>query len=63
METIVNASLASPLANYNLKVPIAQNDTGLLGAFYNRFNGWTALLTLLIALVAYDQCLSGPQLM
>jgi hypothetical protein len=28
----------------------------LLTAFYNDFNAWTALLTIFLTLVVYDQC-------
>jgi hypothetical protein len=56
MDTLVNASFASPLANANLKIPISGGDGGFLTAFYNGFNAWTVALTLLLTLVAYDQC-------
>ena len=56
MDAIVNASFASPLANANLKVPTVGSDSGLLTAFYHGFNAWTATLTILLTLIAYDQC-------
>jgi hypothetical protein len=56
MDALVNASFASPLANANLKIPISGGDGGFLTAIYNGYNAWTVALTLLLTLVAYDQC-------
>jgi hypothetical protein len=61
MDTLVNTSFASPLANANLKIAISGGDGGFLTAFYNEFNAWTVALTLLLALVAYDQCAPHAQ--
>jgi hypothetical protein len=56
MDTLVNASFTSPLANVNLKIPISGGDGGFLTAFYNGFDAWTVALTFLLTLVVYDQC-------
>jgi hypothetical protein len=56
MDTPVNASFVSPLANANLKIPISSGDGGFLAAIYDGSNAWTVALTLLLTLVAYDQC-------
>ena len=55
MDTILNGSFTSPLANANLRLPTDSDDTGLLSSLYNGVSGWNAVLTLLLALVAYDQ--------
>jgi hypothetical protein len=56
MDALANASFASPLANANLKIPPGSSNTGLLTGLYNGFNVWTALVTVFLTLVAYDQC-------
>jgi hypothetical protein len=56
MDTLANVSFASPLANANLKIPTGSSNAGLLTGLYNGFNVWTALLTVFLTLVAYDQC-------
>jgi hypothetical protein len=56
MDALANASFASPLANANLKIATAGSGAGLLTGLYNGFNVWTALLTVFLTLVAYDQC-------
>lgn len=51
-----NTSFASPVANANLASPADAGTAGLLAGLYHGVNGWTAALTLLLILIAYDQC-------
>lgn len=55
MASLVNASFASPLAHVDLKLPIGRDDGSFLAVVYDGFNVWTSVLTLFLALVAYDQ--------
>ena len=57
METLVNGSFTSPLANANLRLPTTPNDHGLLAAVYNGISIWNIAFTLILGLVAYDQCM------
>jgi hypothetical protein len=61
MDTLVNASFASPLANADLKIATVSSQTGLLTTSYNGLNAWTVALTILLTLVAYDQCAPSSQ--
>ncbi len=56
MEVVANAtSFASPLAHADLKIQVAQA-SGVLGRLLGQLNAWSVLLTVLLLLVAYDQC-------
>lgn len=55
MDARSNATFASPAASANY-IEALQTDNGLLVQALNGLNGWTAALTLLLVLVAYDQC-------
>lgn len=50
----VNGSFASPSADATITAQLADPST-LLKTIYNGFTGWTAILALIIAAVAYDQ--------
>jgi hypothetical protein len=56
MDIILDGSFTSPLANANLRPPTGSDSAGLLSSVYNGVSGWSAALTLLLAVVAYDQC-------
>lgn len=52
-----NASFVSPTADAKVAHMITQLDTSsILGAIFNGFSVWRALLTVLVLAVAYDQC-------
>lgn len=52
-----NASFVSPTADAKVAHMITQLDTSsILGAIFNGFSLWRALLTLVVLAVAYDQC-------
>lgn len=52
----VNGSFASPAANADYKLPVSGTLAGVLSNLYNGISGWAAVLTVLLVLVAYDQC-------
>jgi hypothetical protein len=60
METVLNGSFTSPLANANLHLARQSDSSGFLSSLYNGVSGWNAALALLLALVAYDQCRFSP---
>lgn len=60
MDTVFNGSFTSPLANADLHIPRDLDGAGLLSSVYNGVSGWNAVLTLILALVAYDQCEASP---
>lgn len=51
-----NASFASPIADAKYVVPPVQGSSGLLSYLYGGMGGWTAVLTTILLLIAYDQC-------
>jgi len=55
METLSNGSFTSPLANANLQLARQSDSDGLLSSLYNVVSGWSAVLAVFLALVAYDQ--------
>ena len=55
MAALVNSSFASPIANADY-TPSNIADGGLLSRIYNGMSGLSATITLLLVLVAYDQC-------
>lgn len=55
----VNGSFASPAADATVSVQFS-NPSGLLMTIYNGFTWWSALLTLFLAAVIYDQGMSPP---
>lgn len=56
MAALANAtSFTSPLANAQL-TGHATRASGLVGRLLAQLNGWTVFVTLLLVLVAYDQC-------
>lgn len=57
MAAVVNGSFSSPIANADY-TPISSGDGGLLSKVYNGMSGLSATVTVLLILVAYDQCKS-----
>lgn len=56
MASLTNAtSFVSPLANADYIIPLSQNN-GFLNRISEQFNAWTALLTLILLAISYDQC-------
>jgi C-22 sterol desaturase len=54
----VNASFVSPTADAKVAHLMTQLDTNsLLSTIFNGFSVWRLLLTILVAAVAYDQCM------
>lgn len=51
-----NGSFASPIADAQYVVPPGHGSSGLLSYLYGGMGGWTAALTIILLLVAYDQC-------
>lgn len=50
-------TFTSPLANADLHISSTEHEgAGLLVTIFNAFSGWNAALTVLLLLVAYDQC-------
>ena len=59
----MNSTFASPAANADYAAPIMDaTGGGLLSSVYNGINGWSVVITLLLTLVAYDQCELFPRL-
>jgi hypothetical protein len=57
MEIHLNGSFTSPPANANLRMPREHLDSaGVLSSLYHGVSGWNAALSLLLLLIAYDQC-------
>ena len=50
-----SGSFVSPLANADFATKFTSDPAGLLLNAYNGINGWTAVVTLFLMLVAYDQ--------
>ena len=57
MAAVVNGSFSSPIATADYS-PISSGDGGLLSKVYNGMSGLSATVTVLLILVAYDQCKS-----
>ena len=55
MAAIVNATFASPIANADYTA-FSPADGGILSRVYNGISGLSVTVTLLLILVAYDQC-------
>lgn len=55
MAVAVNGSFASPIANADY-TSFSPADGGLLSRVYNGMNGLSVTVTVLLILVAYDQC-------
>ena len=55
MAAVVNSSFASPSVNADY-IPLNPADGGLLSKAYNGMSGISVAITLLLILVAYDQC-------
>ena len=55
MAAVVNSSLASASMNADY-IPSSPADGGLLSRAYNGTSGLSVAITLLLILVAYDQC-------
>jgi hypothetical protein len=55
METVLNGSFTSPLANANLRLARHSDSYGVLSSLYNGVSGWNAVFALILALIAYDQ--------
>jgi hypothetical protein len=53
---MANGTFASPVADALYIATHEHNAGSLLNELYGRLNGWTATITLLVLLVAYDQC-------
>lgn len=53
---MANGTFASPVANALYVTTLEPNTEGLLNQLYTRLNGWSVAITLLVLLVAYDQC-------
>ena len=56
MAAAVNKSFASPAANADYPVALHDVAEGLLARVYNGVNGTSLVFTVLLLLVAYDQC-------
>ena len=56
MAAMVNGSFASPAANADYATAISAADEGLLSRIYNGTSGLSVAATMLLILVAYDQC-------
>lgn len=55
MAAVVNGSFASPIANLH-HTALSPADGGLLSRVYNGMSGLSVTITVLLMLVAYDQC-------
>ena len=55
MAAIVNGSFVSPIANADYP-NLSPAEGGLLSRLYNGVSGLSATITVLLVLVAYDQC-------
>ena len=55
MAAVVNATFASPIANADYTA-FSPADGGLLSRVYNGISGLSVTITLLLILIAYDQC-------
>ena len=54
-----NASFVSPTADAKVAHTIAAFDaSGVLSKMLNNLSGWQLVLTVILSLVAYDQCTS-----
>jgi len=54
-----NASFVSPTADAKVAHTIAAfNASGVLSKMLNNLSGWQLVLTVILSLVAYDQCTS-----
>jgi C-22 sterol desaturase len=51
-----NASFVSPTADAKVAHTVAFNANGVLSKVLDNVSGWQLVLTLLLVLVAYDQC-------
>ena len=58
MASAVNGSFASPMADGTLPNTFS-GDTGLLSSLYSGVNGYSLALSILLVLIAYDQCASS----
>ena len=58
MAAVVNSTFASPIANADY-LPFTPTEGGFLSRVYNGMSGLSITITLLLILVAYDQCESA----
>jgi C-22 sterol desaturase len=59
---VANASFVSPTADATVAHTIAAfNANGVLSRVLNNLSGWQLVLTLILSLVAYDQCTSQTE--
>ena len=56
MAALSNGSFVSPLANLDHVAAMPITDSSFLFHVYSGINAWSAVLTVLLMLVAYDQC-------
>lgn len=56
MASVVNGSFPSPGANAGFTSVLKAEDAGILSHVYHGLSGWSVALTLIMILVAYDQC-------
>ena len=52
----VNGSFTSPLANAEYSATVNANAGGVFVRVYDGMNGFTVFASLLLCLIAYDQC-------
>ena len=55
MAAVMNGSFASPIANADY-IALSSVDGGLFSKVYNGMSGLSLTVTVLLMLVAYDQC-------
>ena len=55
MESVLNGTFASPLANADRPLPNDPEGDSLLSTIYNGVNIWNVFLAILAVLVTYDQ--------
>ena len=58
MAAVMNGSFASPIANADY-IALSPVDGGLFSRLYNGMSGLSLTVTVLVMLVAYDQCESA----
>ena len=56
MVQVMDGTFASPSATAKYAAVPSSTEDGILSLAYNGMNGWSAVLTLFLMLVAYDQC-------
>lgn len=56
MAATVNASFTSPVANADYSATANVNAGGVFARVYDGMNGFTVFASLLLCLIAYDQC-------